>query len=166
MSIENQKVVSVTYELSINDFEGEVVETVKEEKPLTFLFGVGNMLETFEENIRGLNPGDDFKFKIESDKAYGQANEEAIVDLPKNIFEVEGKIPEDLLKEGNYIPMQDQEGNKLDGIVLEVSDDQVKMDFNHPLAGDDLFFKGKVLEVREPSEEELKQGHADTSAGV
>jgi len=166
MSIENQKVVSVTYELSINDFEGEVVETVKEEKPLTFLFGVGNMLETFEENIRGLNPGDDFKFKIESDKAYGQANEEAIVDLPKNIFEVEGKIPEDLLKEGNYIPMQDQEGNKLDGIVLEVSDDQVKMDFNHPLAGDDLFFKGKVLEVRDPSEEELKQGHADTSAGV
>ncbi len=166
MSIENQKVVSVTYELSINDFDGEVVETVKEEKPLTFLFGVGNMLETFEENIRGLNPGDDFKFKIESDKAYGQANEEAIVDLPKNIFEVEGKIPEDLLKEGNYIPMQDQEGNKLDGIVLEVSDDQVKMDFNHPLAGDDLFFKGKVLEVRDPSEEELKQGHADTSAGV
>ncbi len=165
MTIDNQKVVSVTYELSINDFGGDVVETVKEEKPLTFLFGVGNMLETFEENIKGLNPGDDFKFKIDCDNAYGKANEEAIVDLPKNIFEVEGKIPEDLLKVGNYIPMQDQEGNKLDGIVLEVSDDQVKMDFNHPLAGDDLFFKGKVVEVREPSDEELNQGHANTSAG-
>jgi FKBP-type peptidyl-prolyl cis-trans isomerase SlyD len=163
MEIGKEKVVSVTYQLSVDDFDGEVVETVKEDKPLTFLFGVGNMLEKFEENIDGLKEGETFNFKIECDEAYGQASEDAVVDLPMNIFEVEGKVDEDLLKVGNYIPMQDQQGNRLDGIVLEVGDEKVKMDFNHPLAGDDLFFKGEVIEVREATEEELKHGHAHPS---
>ena len=163
MEIGNEKVVSVTYQLSVDDFDGEVVETVKEDKPLTFLYGVGNMLEKFEENIGGLKEGDNFNFKIECDEAYGQASDDAVVDLPINIFEVEGKIDYDLLKEGNYIPMQDQQGNRLDGIVLEVGDEKVKMDFNHPLAGDDLFFKGEVIEVREATDDEKEHGHAHPS---
>jgi FKBP-type peptidyl-prolyl cis-trans isomerase SlyD len=163
MEIGNEKVVSVTYQLSVDGYDGEVVETVKQEKPLTFLYGVGNMLEKFEENLSGLKEGDEFNFKIECDEAYGQASEDAIVDLPINIFEVEGKIDYDLLKEGNYIPMQDQQGNRLDGIVLEVGDEKVKMDFNHPLAGDDLFFKGSVLEVRDATNEEKEHGHAHQS---
>lgn len=163
MKIEKEKVVSVTYQLSVDSSDGEVVETVKEDKPLTFLYGVGNMLEKFEENISGLQEGDTFNFKIDCDEAYGQASEEAVVDLPINIFEIEGKIDYELLKEGNYIPMQDQQGNRLDGIVLEVGDEQVKMDFNHPLAGDDLYFSGKVVEIREPSEEEKEHGHVHPS---
>ena len=163
MEIGKEKVVSVTYQLSVDGFDGEVVETVKEDKPLTFLYGVGNMLEKFEENLDGLKEGDEFNFKIECDEAYGQASEDAVVDLPINIFEVEGKIDFDLLKVGNYIPMQDQQGNRLDGIVLEVGDEKVKMDFNHPLAGDDLFFKGEVKEVREATDEEKQHGHAHTS---
>ncbi len=160
MEIGKDKVVSVTYQLSVDGYDGEVVEAVKEDKPLTFLYGVGNMLEKFEENLNGLKQGDDFDFKIECDEAYGQASDDAVVDLPINIFEVEGKIDYDLLKEGNYIPMQDQQGNRLDGIVLEVGDEKVKMDFNHPLAGDDLFFKGSVIEVREATDEEKEHGHA------
>lgn len=164
--IDKQKVVSVTYQLNVNDYEGEVVETVNKDKPLTFLYGVGNMLEKFEENIKGLQEGDQFDFKIPSEEAYGQASEDAIVDLPLNVFEIEGEIDYDLLKEGNYIPMQDQQGNRLDGIVLEVGDEQVKMDFNHPLAGDDLFFKGEVLEVRDASQDEINQGHANNAEGI
>ncbi len=164
--IDKQKVVSVTYQLNVNDYEGEVVETVNKDKPLTFLYGVGNMLEKFEENIKGLQEGDQFDFKIPSDEAYGQASQDAIVDLPLNVFEIEGEIDYDLLKVGNYIPMQDQQGNRLDGIVLEVGDEQVKMDFNHPLAGDDLFFKGEVLEVRDASQDEINQGHANNAEGI
>jgi len=166
MAIDKQKVVSVTYQLSVNDFDGEVVETVDKEKPLTFLYGVGNMLEKFEENIKGLNEGDDFNFKIPSEEAYGEASEDAIVDLPIDTFKIEGEIDHDLLKEGNYIPMQDQEGNRLDGIVLEVGDEKVKMDFNHPLAGDDLFFKGQVLSVRDASNEEINQGYVNEAEGI
>lgn len=166
MAIDKQKVVSVTYQLSVNDFDGEVVETVDEEKPLTFLFGVGNMLEKFEENIKGLQEGDSFNFKIPSEEAYGQASEDAIIDLPIDTFKIEGEIDYDLLKEGNYVPMQDQEGNRLDGIVLEVGEEKVKMDFNHPLAGDDLFFKGEVLSVREASEDEINQGYVSEAEGI
>jgi FKBP-type peptidyl-prolyl cis-trans isomerase SlyD len=166
MAIDKQKVVSVTYQLSVNDFDGEVVETVDKEKPLTFLYGVGNMLEKFEENIKGLNEGDDFSFKIPSEEAYGEASEDAIVDLPIDTFKIEGEIDNDLLKEGNYIPMQDQEGNRLDGIVLEVGEEKVKMDFNHPLAGDDLFFKGQVLSVRDASEEEINKGYVNEAEGI
>jgi len=166
MVIEKQKVVSVTYQLNVNETDGEVVETVNKDKPLTFLYGAGNMLEKFEENIQGLQQGDQFDFKIPSEEAYGQASEDAIVDLPLNVFEIEGEIDHDLLKIGNYIPMQDQQGNRLDGIVLEVGDEKVKMDFNHPLAGDDLFFKGEVLEVRDATHDEINQGHANNSEGI
>ena len=166
MVIDKEKVVSVTYQLNVNEAEGEVVETVNKDKPLTFLYGVGNMLEKFEENIKGLQQGDQFDFKIPSEEAYGQASDDAIVDLPINVFEIEGEIDYDLLKVGNYIPMQDQQGNRLDGIVLEVGDEKVKMDFNHPLAGDDLFFKGEVLEVRDATQDEINQGHANNAEGI
>ncbi len=166
MVIEKQKVVSVTYQLNVNEKDGEVVETVNKEKPLTFLYGVGNMLEKFEENIKGLQQGDQFDFMIPSGEAYGQASDDAVVDLPLNVFEIEGEVDYDLLKVGNYIPMQDQQGNRLDGIVLEVGDEKVKMDFNHPLAGDDLFFQGEVLDVREATEDEINQGHANNAEGV
>jgi FKBP-type peptidyl-prolyl cis-trans isomerase SlyD len=157
MVISNEKVVSLTYQLKV---DGKEVETVKEDKPLVFLYGAGQMLPKFEENLKGLKAGDEFKFDIACDDAYGQATDEAVIDLPKNIFEVEGKIDEGLLQEGNVIPMQNNEGQKFNGVVMEVKDDAVKMDFNHPLAGDDLSFTGKVLEVRDATKEETEHGHA------
>jgi len=64
------------------------------------------------------------------------------------------------LQEGNVIPMQNNEGQKFNGVVMEVKDDAVKMDFNHPLADDDLSFTGKVIEVRDATGEEKEHGHA------
>ncbi len=157
--IEENKVVSLTYELRVNDDQGEIVEKVEENSPLTFLFGRGNLLPDFENNIDGLKEGDPFSFSLEPEKAYGDVSEEAVVELPKNIFEIDGKVDDNLLKVGNNIPMQDNSGNRLNGIVLEVKEDAVKMDFNHPLAGDTLFFKGEISEIRDATEEEIKHGH-------
>jgi FKBP-type peptidyl-prolyl cis-trans isomerase SlyD len=157
--IKENKVVSLTYELRINDEQGEVVEKVEKASPLTFLFGRGNLLPDFEANLKGLKEGDAFRFKLEPDKAYGEVSEEAVVDLPRNIFEVEGKIDDTLLEVGNSIPMQDNSGNRLNGIVIGVGDDSVKMDFNHPLAGETLYFEGEVAGIREASNEELSHGH-------
>jgi FKBP-type peptidyl-prolyl cis-trans isomerase SlyD len=159
MIIEENKVVSLTYELRVNDELGEIVEKVEEQAPLTFLFGRGNLLPDFEANINGLAVGDPFSFKLEPEKAYGPVSEEAVVDLPKNIFEIDGKIDENLLKPGNNIPMQDNTGNRLNGIVVEIKENEVKMDFNHPLAGDTLFFKGVVAGIRDASQEEMSHGH-------
>lgn len=165
MNIEENKVVSLTYELRVNEEESEVVEKVEENSPLTFLFGHGNLIPDFEANINGLKEGDSFEFKLDPEQAYGQVSEEAIVDLPKNIFEIDGKIDDNLLKVGNNIPMQDSSGNKLNGVVMEVADESVKMDFNHPLAGETLIFKGKVEEIRDASSEEIEKGHVEQGGG-
>jgi len=159
MTISNEKVVTLVYQLKVDNSKGDVVETVKEEKPFVFLYGAGLMLPKFEENLSGLKAGENFEFTLKSDDAYGKATEEAVMDLPKNIFEVEGKIEDGLLKEGNVIPMQNNEGQKFNGLVVDVKDEAVTMDFNHPLAGDDLFFTGKIMEVRDATKEELEHGH-------
>lgn len=154
------KVIALTYELREGGPEGKILEAVQPDKPIEFLFGAGTLNQSFENNVRDLGEGADFEFLIESEKAYGPVNEKAIVDLPKSIFIIEGQLAEDLLVEGNIINMEDKEGNPHRGMVVEVGDENVKMDFNHPLAGMDLHFQGKVIAKREPTQEELKQGFA------
>ena len=88
-----------------------------------------------------------------------------IVDIPKNIFEGPD-VPKDILQVGASLPMQDQEGNPMDGTVMEIGDETVKMDFNHPLAGEALNFKGSVVAIRDASQEELDHGHVHGEGGV
>jgi FKBP-type peptidyl-prolyl cis-trans isomerase SlyD len=163
MIISKNKVVSLTYELRVNSNEGEIVETLKEDSPLTFLYGSGNLLPKFEQNISELKVGDKFNFDLLAEDAYGEINKNAIVDVPVTAFTVDGKIDEKLLQVGNKIPMQDASGNKLTGVVKGINTKTVKMDFNHPMAGNHLFFSGKVVEIREATEEELHHGHAHYS---
>lgn len=166
MIIGANKVVSLTYELRTNGKEGKVVETTDQARPFVFLFGAGNVLEDFETNLAGKTIGDSFQFSIDSEKAYGTFNAEAIVNIPKNIFYVDGVLAEDLLEVGSFINMEDGKGNPLQGKVLEVGDHFVKMDFNHPMAGQNLFFSGSVIGVREATKEELAHGHVHGIGGV
>jgi FKBP-type peptidyl-prolyl cis-trans isomerase SlyD len=76
-----------------------------------------------------------------------------VAELPKSIFEVEGKFDTENIAVDKMVPMMTAEGQRLDGMVLEITDEIVRMDFNHPLAGEDLHFVGKVLEVREATDE-------------
>ena len=158
MIISNGRVVSLSYNLRIDDAEGKLVETVTDQSPLQFIFGSGNLLPKFEENIKGLTQGDNFDFNLKSTDAYGDFNTDAVVDVPKNIFEVNGKMDENLVKIGNQIPMMDKSGNRFTGRVLEINTDSIKMDFNHPLAGNDLYFSGRVTNIREATEQELAHG--------
>ena len=159
MIIDKNKVVALKYELRTNAIDGELVEKVDIDHPLQFIFGLGNMLEKFETNIGGLKEGDDFDFKIKAIEAYGEPNPEMLVDVPKEVFKVDGKIDDSLLVIDKVIPMRDQNGNHLNGKIVKLNGDHVTMDFNHALAGSDLFFKGQVIEVREATEEELSHGH-------
>lgn len=159
MEIENNKVVTITYKLQESNNEGEVVQEVLEKEPFVFLFGNQQVLPDFEANLVGKTAGDSFEFGVKSDDSYGPVNKEAIVDLPKNIFMVDGQLA-DIVKEGSFVPMNDQEGHPMQGLVLEINEETIKMDFNHPMAGIDLFFTGEVLEVREATEEEMAHGHA------
>lgn len=162
MIITNDKVVSLSYELKVND---EIVDNAVAEHPLEFLYGHGQLLPLFEENIKGLKIGDAFSFMVPCNEGYGQVNEMAVVELPKEIFNVDGQIPEDLLQIGRSLPMRDNEGNALNGMIVDIKDDLVVMDFNHPLAGQDLYFSGKVEAIRDASAEELQHGHIHGNEG-
>ena len=155
MKIEKNKFVSVFYKLKLNGMDGELIEETSTDNPLQFVFGMGRMIAKFEQNLEGLSAGDTFNFNLEAKDAYGEIDKNAIVDLPRKIFEVNGVIDENILVIGNQIRMQDDSGGILVGKVLEIFDDKIKMDFNHQLAGKNLFFSGTIVEVRNATEEEI-----------
>lgn len=165
MKVGKDKVVTLTYELRYEDEKGDVVQKVDSDRPFVHLFGVGTLLPAFEENLSGLEPGDDFSFFLSADDAYGPSSEDAILELDKSMFEIDGKIDEEFLAVGKSIAMQDQDGHPVDGIVLAIKDKKVIMDFNHPLAGESLYFSGKITDVREASSEELSHGHVHGDGG-
>jgi FKBP-type peptidyl-prolyl cis-trans isomerase SlyD len=165
MIAEKNNVVSIVYELRTGSKEGEVVEALTLENPLTFLFGTGGLLPKFEEQLNGLKSGDSFEFLLHSEDAYGPVVENAIVNVPQSVFVVDGQIDETLMRIGNTVPMMDAEGRRLNGKVIAIEGDTVKMDFNHPMAGNDLFFKGEVTDVRSATDEELSHGHIHQTGG-
>ncbi len=165
MIAEKNNVISIVYELRTDSKDGEVVESLNSENPLTFLFGTGGLLPKFEEHLSGLKSGDNFEFNLNIEDAYGPIVENAIVHVPKSVFEVDGKIDENLMKIGSMVPMMDAEGRRLNGKVITIEGDAVQMDFNHPMAGNDLFFKGEVSDIREATAEELSQGQTQAEGG-
>ena len=157
LEIGKYSMVTLTYNLHVDDDKGELVEQATETQPLEFLYGSGAMLPKFESHLAGLHEGEPFTIKLAKNDAYGEVNGDALVELPKNVFLVDGKFDDELIKIGNTVPMMSSNGQRLNGLVLEINDEIIKMDFNHPLAGEDLFFAGTVLGVREASDAEVSQ---------
>jgi len=156
MNIAKDRVVALTYELTV---DGEIIQTVDNTNPMTFIFGHGYLLPKFEESISNMLAGDNFSFSITSDEAYGERRDDYVVELPKTAFMVEGEFDNEFIFPGNVVPMVDAEGNHLEGTVIKVDDENVSMDFNHPLAGKGLSFKGEIVDVREATAEEMEHGH-------
>ena len=161
--IETNKVVTLTYKLSV---DGQFVEEADKETPLLYIAGIGAMIPGFERQLLGKVVGDSYKITIAPEDGYGTYNDQAVVDLPFSTFEVDGKVNMDYIKVGAKVPMQDEEGNPLDGIILEIGKDFVKVDFNDILAGKTLEFEGEILNVRSASAEELSHGHVHGPGGV
>lgn len=157
LEISKNSMVTLTYDLRIDDEQGEVIEQATTDRPLQFLYGAGTMLPKFESHLAGLKQGQPFEIRLSKNEAYGDINEDAIVELPKHVFLVDGNFDDELIAVGNNVPMMSSNGQRLNGLVLEVNDEVVKMDFNHPLAGEDLYFAGEILEVRAASDEELAE---------
>ena len=155
MKVEQNKMVGVDYKLTV---DGQIADQSRPGQPLEFIFGTGMLLPKFEEAILGKEPGDKVAFTLEPKDGYGEVIAEAIVDLPKNIFMVDGKLAEDILFEGSQVPMSDAQGNRMMGTIKKVGDEHVKMDFNHPMAGKTLNFEVEVVTVRDVTPEDL-QGH-------
>ncbi len=157
MSITEKMIVTVSYDLYVQaeDEKPELMESATAEKPLVFCFGIGMMLPKFEEELKNKKAGDAFDFTLACDDAYGEYNEEHVIDLPKNIFEIDGKFDDEMVAVGNIIPLMDADGNRLNAEVLEINETSVNVDLNHPLAGENLHFIGKVIDIHPASDEEM-----------
>lgn len=162
MKIQKDHVASLTYTLKIDE---ELIEKTDSSNPLTFLVGTGAMIPGFERQLLGKETGDQYEFTVAPEEGYGPIDPNAIVDLSKEVFVVNGELQADMLVEGNTIPMQDQDGEQLTGIVREVGDDTVKIDFNHQLAGKTLHFTGEIVDVRPATSDELAHGHVHGPGG-
>ncbi len=161
MRIQPNSVVALTYDLyTTQDGQEVFVEKATEEQPLVFLYGVGMMLPKFEENLSGLAAGDSYDFHLEAADAYGEKDENAIAELSADMFQ-----GMDMPQVDSVLPLQDNQGNQFRARVTQVSDAGVTVDLNHPMAGQDLHFKGQILNVREATPEELAHGHAHGADG-
>ena len=155
MKITPNAVVEFSYELEV---DGQVVDQCPKERPLDYIHATGSLLPKLEAAIEGMEPGDRFDVTLSPADGYGEVDPKRIIDLPKAAFEVNGEIREDLLVPGNTIPMMNNMGGVIPGVVLEVTEDTVKMDLNHQMAGKTLHFTGEIVSVREATEKELTEG--------
>lgn len=157
MDTQANNFVEVDYELYVPNESGnwDIVEKTSKDQPFRFVTGLGFTLPAFETHIDGLGTGDEFDFTIPVEEAYGSYTDEHVVKLKKEIFNINGKFDEARIYPGNVIPLANEDGNRFDGIVKEVGDDEVTIDLNHPLAGKELHFRGRIVSTHPATTEEI-----------
>lgn len=158
METSPNKYIAVAYKLHTIDEDGkeDFIEEANAEHPFQLISGLGTIPQYFEDSVVPLKKGDKFEFTIPCKEAYGDYLDDHVVELPKSMFEVDGRIDPRVLQEDNIVPLMDSEGHRLEGIVLEVKEDVIIMDMNHRLAGFDLHFTGEVVENRDATNQEIQ----------
>ena len=158
MKAAQNTVVKLSYELRTEP-NGQIMDAADKDHPFAFLFGHGNVLDHFEKNLEGLIAGNQFNFELTAEDGYGEYDEQAVIQLNKEVFAVDGAVQEGMLFVGNIVPLQDQNGNPFQGRVVDIAGEMVTVDLNHPFAGKPLLFSGEIIEVREPHAVEIEHGH-------
>jgi FKBP-type peptidyl-prolyl cis-trans isomerase SlyD len=150
-SVQKDVVVSMEYALRVDD---EEIDSSKGQDPLQFLVGHGNIISGLEREMVGMKVGDSKDVVIPPADGYGEYDEEAFMSVPRAEF------PKDMpIEEGVELTVRDDSGQSRYARIETIDGDTVTLNFNHPLAGDELHFNVKVVGLREPTEEELEHGH-------
>jgi FKBP-type peptidyl-prolyl cis-trans isomerase SlyD len=157
MKVAENTVVVIDYTLKDND--GAVIDSSEGAGPLAYLHGAGNIIAGLEDALLGKEAGDEVQAAIPAEKAYGERVEEMKQDVPKELF---GGV--DNIEVGMQFQSETDQGPVL-VTVVEIKEDMITVDGNHPLAGMQLNFDVTVREVREASEEELEHGHVHGEHG-
>ena len=150
-SVQNDVVVSMEYTLHVDN---EEIDSSKGQDPLEFLTGHGNIISGLEREMIGMKVGDSKEVVVSPKDGYGEYEEQAFLDVPSRQF------PKDMkLEEGLELTVRDDSGQARYARVENIEGETVRLNFNHPLAGDELHFSVKVVNLREPTGEELEHGH-------
>ncbi len=165
MKTDYNTAVFIAYKIHLDSPDGEMIEFSGEQNPRKMILGHDDIIESFENKILGIEEGDEFEFKLMSHEAFGDYKPEMITDVPKDTFRVDGVLREELLYLNNEVSMIDNQGNPVKGKILEIGDKWVKMDFNHPLAGKQLFISGKITNVRPVTQNDLQPHNSGCCGG-
>jgi FKBP-type peptidyl-prolyl cis-trans isomerase SlyD len=149
--IGDDSVVTLEYTLSVN---GEVIDTSEGGRPIQFIQGQQQIIKGLEDVLYGMGVGDSKEVVVEPEEGYGEVDAENFADIPREQFP-----PEIPLEPGIELELKDQEGDLIDARIVSADSENVRLDFNHPLAGQQLHFVVKVVGLREATEEELAHGH-------
>ena len=150
-TVQTDKVVSMEYTLHVDN---EEIDSSKGQDPLQFLAGHGNIISGLEREMMGMKVGESKDVVIQPADAYGEFDEQAYMDVPRQDF------PPDMpIEEGAELTVRDDSGQSRYARIDTVEGDMVRLNFNHPLAGDELHFNVRIVGLREPTSEELEHGH-------
>lgn len=158
MQIAKNTVVSFDYTLT--NPAGEVLDKSEGRAPLTYLHGARNIIPGLEAALEGRNAGDTLKVTIDPEQAYGVRNERAVQVAPRSAF------PKDqMIMVGMQLDAHGPNGQNFRVRVTKVTDSEITVDGNHPLAGVPLTFDVKIVDVRDATPEELQHNHAHGPGG-
>ena len=141
------KYITVAYEL-YTDFDGkkELVEKAPIEHPFQFISDMGTTLDAFEAQIKPLQKGEKFNFTLSVEEAYGEYEQERVLELNKDVFKINGHFDKEHIYPGSVVPLMNADGARFN----------VTVDLNHPLAGKALNFIGEVTENRDATKDEIQ----------
>jgi FKBP-type peptidyl-prolyl cis-trans isomerase SlyD len=157
MQIGKDKVVAIDYTLT--DPQGQVLDTSQGREPLSYVHGTGNIIRGLEQALEGKGTGDTLQVQIPPDQAYGEKDPAMVQAVPRAAFRGITDI-----KPGMQFQAQNQGAQQV-VTVVGVTDEEVTVDANHPLAGVTLNFDVNIVSVRDATPEELQHGHAHGVGG-
>lgn len=157
MHIEANCIVTMSYELREHDAHGPVLEVMDIAYPFIFFYPSDNLLDSFQQNIHGLEHGEDFAFTLAAKDAYGEPQDQQVVDIPIERFVVDDELADSIRDVGQYVLIKDDQGRQQNGKVVKKAATHLTVDLNHAMVGKDLYFKGRILRVRPASADEIIQ---------
>jgi FKBP-type peptidyl-prolyl cis-trans isomerase SlyD len=149
--VDDGQVVSMHYTLHV---DGQVLDSSEGGDPLQFIQGMGHIIPGLEHELYNMQIGDSKKVVVAAKDGYGEIDNEAFMDVPRDSFPPE--VPVEI---GTELELRDQSDHPVYARIETISDDNVRLNMNHPLAGKELHFDVKIADLRPATEEEVSHGH-------
>jgi FKBP-type peptidyl-prolyl cis-trans isomerase SlyD len=150
----------VTFHYTLKDKGGEVLDTSEGSTPLVYLHGYSQIVRGLEDALLGKAAGATFNVTVNPADGYGERREEMVITLPRK----QGSLPEEI-EVGYIVELVSPEGDELPARVVKLTEDEITVDANHPLAGETLFFDIQLTDVRAATSEEISHGHVHGPGG-
>lgn len=161
MAVEKNNKVTIEYEGRFDNKDGEIFDSSEGKPPLTFVSGVGMVVPGFDNAVMGMEKGEEKEVTLTPDQAYGEYKDEMKQKIPRKALP-----PEQVPEKGMMLGIATPQGQQIPAKIIEVDDEDITVDINHPLAGKTLFFKIKLIDYEKVDMERLiKQAQAAQAGG-